>query len=300
MWFARESFILDRMKTQPTRMLRDDRIIETIAVLKTRIEDRFPGSGLAESCGELHDIAVGAAQRSRWINRPIYWLRTAGYAAAIGLVGLSIFMLTRIRFAERELTAVDWVPLFEAGLNEAVLLGAAVWFFLSLEKRIKRGRALTAIHELRSIAHIIDMHQLTKDPERFQKTYTASANSPKVHMTPQLMNRYLDYCSEMLSLTGKIAALYVQRFDDPVSMMAVTEVEQLTTGLSRKIWQKIIVAGEVMRDAGQTPRDAGPTPRETIASIQSEPTNTAGDENYASAKAHANAIVTAADPPANH
>ena len=56
--------------------------------------------------------------------------------------------------------------------------------------------------------------------------------------------RYLDFCSEMLSLTGKVAALYVQNFEDSVALQAVNEIEDLTTGLSRKIWQKLtIVAG---------------------------------------------------------
>jgi hypothetical protein len=53
------------------------------------------------------------------------------------------------------------------------------------------------------------------------------------------LGRYLDYCSEMLSVTSKIAALYVERFDDPVTLAAVNEIETLTAGLSRKIWQKI-------------------------------------------------------------
>jgi hypothetical protein len=55
------------------------------------------------------------------------------------------------------------------------------------------------------------------------------------------VSRYLDYCSEMLSLTGKIAALYIQEFDDDVALAAVNEVENLTTGLSRKIWQKLMI-----------------------------------------------------------
>ena len=46
--------------------------------------------------------------------------------------------------------------------------------------------------------------------------------------------------SEMLSLLGKIAALYVQWFDDPAALAAVNEIENLTTGLSRKIWQKLM------------------------------------------------------------
>ena len=46
-----------------------------------------------------------------------------------------------------------------------VLIGAAIFFLVTLETRVKRRRALAALHELRAIAHIIDMHQLTKDPE---------------------------------------------------------------------------------------------------------------------------------------
>ena len=60
-------------------------------------------------------------------------------------------------------------------------------------------------------------------------------------MTQFELGRYLDYCSELLSLISKIAALYVQRFDDEVLLGAVDEVESLTSGLSRKIWQKIII-----------------------------------------------------------
>jgi hypothetical protein len=48
----------------------------------------------------------------------------------------------------------------------------------------------------------------------------------------------------MLSLTGKIAALYVKNFDAPVSVAAVGEVEQLSSGLSRKIWQKIMILNQ--------------------------------------------------------
>ena len=66
------------------------------------------------------------------------------------------------------------------------------------------------------------------------------------------LNRYLDYCSEMLSLTGKIAALYVQHFDDSDAVAAVSEVEQLTTGLSRKIWQKIMILEQSHRATSNT------------------------------------------------
>jgi len=51
-------------------------------------------------------------------------------------------------------------------------------FLTTLESRVKRARALAMIHELRSIAHIIDMHQLTKDPERVMSTVVTTNVSP--------------------------------------------------------------------------------------------------------------------------
>jgi hypothetical protein len=38
-----------------------------------------------------------------------------------------------------------------------------------------------------------------------------------------------------------VAALYLKGFDDPVALQAVNEVEDLTTGLARKIWQKLTI-----------------------------------------------------------
>ncbi len=100
---------------------------------------------------------------------------------------------------------------------------------------------LAAISSLRSIAHIIDMHQLTKDPQHVMGGIQDTPSSPKRALDRIGLSRYFDYCSEMLSLTGKIAALYVEKFDDPVVLAAVNEVESLTTGLSRKIWQKLMI-----------------------------------------------------------
>jgi hypothetical protein len=53
--------------------------------------------------------------------------------------------------------------------------------------------------------------------------------------------RYLDYCTEMLSLTGKLAALYMQSVRDEVVIHTVNEIEGLTTNLSSKMWQKIMI-----------------------------------------------------------
>src|SRR4029078_12780636 len=126
-------------------------------------------------------------------------------------------------------------------------------FLVTWETRIKRARALRAIHELRAMAHIVDMHQLTKDPERAFKIGTDTASSPKRVLSPFELSRYLDYCSETLSLISKIAALYVQGFQDAVVLDAVDDMEDLTMGISRKIWQKITLL-DLMNRGGERER----------------------------------------------
>jgi len=118
-------------------------------------------------------------------------------------------------------------------------------FLVTVEARVKRSRALLALHELRTIAHVIDMHQLTKDPSLLRGDAILTPSSPRRRMSFFELTRYLDYCSEMLSLTGKIAALYAQELRDAVVLSAVNEIEVLTTALSRKIWQKIMILQKV-------------------------------------------------------
>ena len=110
------------------------------------------------------------------------------------------------------------------------------------------NRALKAIHQLRAVAHVIDMHQLTKDPAAYDESYVSTASSPKRSLSAAELIRYLDYCSELLSLTGKLAALYIQRFDDEIALSAANDIENLTTQLSRKIWQKAMIALDTRGD----------------------------------------------------
>ncbi len=223
------------------RSLDAEKIILTVKTLSNRIDERFPGSGLNRVCDELHTVAVKSQQRSSWIAKPLKFLRLlVALLITIMVVGLAMI----VRGSSLPRTGFDLVGLVqvsEAGLNVTILLGAGILFLITTERRIKRGRALKAIHELRALAHVIDMHQLTKDPDRALVRTKGTASSPKQNLTPGELTRYLDYCSEMLSLIGKLAALYVQRFDDPVALAAVNDVEQLTNGLSRKIWQKISI-----------------------------------------------------------
>ncbi|MFG0295730.1 MAG: hypothetical protein ACF8PG_07465 [Maioricimonas sp. JB045] len=228
---------------QPTQ-LDSSRIIETTERLCRRVRERFPKAGLNEVGARLQAIAEQAHIRSQEIARPILWVRVVTAAVILGIAGTfaaTVYQAGEFVEAGERMTVAELIQVLEAGLNDIVLIGASIFFLVTLENRLKRLKALKAIHELRSLSHIIDMHQLTQDPERVLAKGPATASSPKTTMTRFELNRYLDYCSEMLALTGKVAALYVQRFEDPQAVAAVNDIETLTSGLSRKIWQKIMM-----------------------------------------------------------
>jgi hypothetical protein len=220
-----------------------DKIVETVDTLSRRIHERFPQAGLNQVCHKLLEISRRARDRAAEIDRPILWAR----ALSGGIILLLTAMVAGVVWSTlegktwRELDAADTVQVVESVLNELVAIGITIFFLVSIETRLKRRKALQAIHELRVVSHIIDMHQLTKDPERMLQPQQDTASSPKRTMSAFELNRYLDYCSEMLALVGKIAAMYVQNFPDEPAVSAVNDVEDLTAGLSRKIWQKIMV-----------------------------------------------------------
>jgi hypothetical protein len=222
------------------------RIVETSQSLHQRIAERFPGSGLSRVAQELLEVSERAAAISRWLAKPHRALRILAGAGIVALVGVVVGAVCSVEVKPAFSSIAELLQGLDAALNEIVALGLTVFFLVTLENRLKRRRALKAIHVLRSMAHIIDMHQLTKDPERTLDRKRDTVSSPKRPLTPFELIRYLDYCSELLSILSKIAALYVQKFDDPVTLSAVNDVEELTNGLSRKIWQKIMILDRVV------------------------------------------------------
>jgi hypothetical protein len=228
------------------RQLEADKIIETVKELHHRIEERFPGSGLGKVIGELQQVAEETVGRTRWIQQPHLLLRFVAVVLSLGIVVLLTFLVAHVKqFNFDDFT--NSVQALDSSIGSVVFVGAAILFFLNWEHRIKRDRALKAIHELRALAHIVDMHQLTKDPESYAGQGQHTSRTRKRAMTPFELNRYLDYCSDALALISKIAALYVQGFQDPVLLDAVDDVEDLTAGFSRKIWQKITILENLRR-----------------------------------------------------
>jgi hypothetical protein len=209
------------------------RIIQTLERLQARIEQRFPSSGLARVCGELTATARHTSKRAADIASHNWPLRVA--VGAVILLGMwALISAFKFLHLEEIETNIGLLQSLDAAVNLLILVGGATWFLIGLDDRLKQQRALDQLHTLRSIAHVVDMHQLTKDPH-------GQDGAPE--MSSADLTRYLDYCAEMLALIAKLAALYADRMRDPVVIDTVTEIENLTTGLSRKIWQKITLIG---------------------------------------------------------
>lgn len=221
--------------------LDSDRLIASLEVLSNRIYERFPQSGLYQVSQQLLAFGRSAKEDSVWVTRPIVPLRIAtGLLIVILLVGIG-WTLQTVGMPDEALQLVDLLTSLEAGINDVILIGAGIFFLISAETRIKRHRALNSLHRLRVFAHIIEMHQLHKDPERVLNRGELTPSTPQIEMTSFELSRYLDYCSELLSFTGKIAGLYAQSSSDTAVVDAVSDIEQLTTGISGKIWQKLMI-----------------------------------------------------------
>jgi hypothetical protein len=229
------------------RSLAPDKIVETSERLLARIRERFPESSLGKLAEELVAVTRRAAELSEWLARPHWPLRVAVGTCLLAMLLVVVGLGRQLQVEVGRLNLSDLLQGLEAGINDLVFLGVGIFFLVSWETRIKRNKVLKAVHELRSLAHVIDMHQLTKDPENLVADYTSTASSPQRTMTPFELTRYLDYCSECLSLISKVAAVYVQDFQDPATLSAVNDVESLTTGLSRKIWHKIVILDRMLR-----------------------------------------------------
>jgi hypothetical protein len=233
------------------RELDPAKVIDTVAALEKRIVERFPGAGLAGVCAELLVIAKENSARAERVSRRnlplrvgIFLLLAAGTAVLVRIATL----FGSVPTAADNLYSV--LQGLEAAVNLTVLIGAAVFFLTRIEERMKRNGALKALHELRSIVHVIDMHQLTKDPSAAVSIAGNTPSSPPRTLTPFEVTRYLDYCSEMLSLTAKVAVMFAQSFPDAIVTETVSDIERIATGLSQKIWQKIVILQAPGAEAG--------------------------------------------------
>ena len=185
----------------------------------------------------MRKLTEEAAACARAIRRPNLLLRSAVILFIVSIIGT----LGYLGYVAYHTPADKLHNVFMQSMNVSSGIGVYVVGILILlvtaEVRLKRRKALQAIGELRTMAHIIDMDQLSKDQEieRFRQDFSRLKDK---------FREYLHACTSLLSLLSKIGQLYVENFPDAVAISAVNQFEEVCNGLNTKIWEKIIAVSE--------------------------------------------------------
>ncbi len=218
------------------------KVQRTLRTLYRRIYERFPDSGLSQVALELCTIADETGPVLYRLSHPIWAVRIL-VVLAVGvillLVGGLFALMGSMSLGVEGLGGT--LEAIESAAQDLIFLGIAIFFLVTIEGRLKRRIALRDLRRLRAIVHIVDMHQLTKDPEHLLAPDDRTDSSPEHQLTRFELSRYLDYCSELLALSSKLAATHAQCMNDPVVLEAVNDIEILASNLSNKIWQKIVI-----------------------------------------------------------
>ena len=200
--------------------------------------------GLAKVCRELVSIGADTQHRAEAIAKPHTAVRIIVYVAiAAGVIGLVTVALVFTQSVQLQM-GNEVFGLFqgiEAAMNITVLTGAALFFLVTPRNphQAASGVGRPARLPLDRARH---RHaSIDQGSERPARSHHADRLVAGAHHGPIRLMRYLDYCSEMLSLTNKLAALYAQNLPDSVVIDTVNDIEELTTNLSSKIWQKISI-----------------------------------------------------------
>jgi len=212
-------------------VLREDKIVETARNYHKRIDKRFPSAGISRVAAEVVRVSEAAAERAAYIRRPDRWQWAGRVAIAVLALGVIIGYFTSHEDQPFTLAKI-YRFVDETKVFGAYLVAAAI-FLWNADTRWKRKRALQAVHELRSLAHLVDMYQLVKAPDRPDVTVAGKV------LDADALRWYLQYCTELLALLSKVGQLYVQDFPDAIALAAVDQFENLTGSLSAKIYQKL-------------------------------------------------------------
>lgn len=223
-------------------------VADTVGRLEARIRARFPDRRLGNVAGELGaavpEISDGFEQsKARRAQVRLVSRVTSAVVVLVAVVALALAL--RDAFTRGTENSFDWVYLAESLINDLVFTAIAVFFLWAMPERLERRTLLDLLHRLRSLAHVVDMHQLDKDPEQARSDYHPTDVSPERRiMDAEGLHHYFDYCSELVSLIAKTAALCAERTSDPVVLGTVSNLETLAAQMSQKIWQKISLLPE--------------------------------------------------------
>lgn len=208
-----------------------DHVIRTIRRMDSQIDTYFPDRNLANLSSSIIEFAIRHESDLERIDRPNIPIKLAIGLAISLMSGLVIYWLYEL-FIQNDGSGIIFQPQdLDAFINILIFGSAITWFLLNWQAKSKRRFIIGRINELRSFGHVIDMHQLTKDP----------FFDDEMEMSDDDLIRYLDYCGDLLSCCSKLAATYLEHTDDELVVQYVNEFEALTGQFNRKIWQKITI-----------------------------------------------------------
>ena len=247
------------------RSLDPQKLIDTVDKIAAETNSTFPESGLAKVSNEVAATTRSAIERAVFHTHPLVGLRWCiGFLVAIAIVW-PLLLQQLFLFEETVSSLGEFLEATDAGLHLVLVLGGGLLFLMTMENRIKRSRILSELSELRSLAHIIDMHQITKDPgmEPIPAVIDQQPDTRTVKSDADLA-LYLDFSSDMLAMIGKLAAYYAQHHNDREVLNGVNEIEILTNSLSRKLWQKVSIIN-LMSESQRNPDNANLITRPSFA-----------------------------------
>ena len=164
---------LERLEAEP--------VLDTVRRLEERIAARFPERGLRRVAGELVELTADVGRDAAGIQgriRMVRMLSRVGVAIVLAATVTAVVLAARTAVDEGAGEGLDWLFLLESSINDLAYAAIALYFLYTVPERVQRGHTLELLHRLRSLAHIIDMHQLTKDPERLNPAFQQTAASP--------------------------------------------------------------------------------------------------------------------------
>ena len=228
------------MVSDINNILIHEKIETTLFLLTKRINERFPDSSIGKTSNDLLKFTRNSEIILRWILKPNMAIRLIAYTSiAMSIAGL-MYCFKFIRL-NSTYSFTDITSMAESSINNILLIGAAYFFLFKLEDRIKRIRAIKYLNEIRGFAHVIDMHQLSKNPQYFISDLPNTKHSPNRNLSCKELSRYLIYSSELVAICSKVAALFAQGLPDEVVVKSSSDIESLCSNIINKISHKQLI-----------------------------------------------------------
>ena len=224
------------------RRLNPHKILSTIRLVRGRVQKLFPQSGLGEVSSEVLAAAEDVLEEGRKLRRPLWKLRCLIAASTLLLIAIPILVGMSLKFDTAFDSLADFMQATDAGFNVLILLTGGIIFLISTENRVKRNRTLRSLNQLRSLAHVIDMHQLSKDPGMLRIADLEPRGDrirPPCIRSDEHLWYYLSFCCDLLAVLGKLAAWYAEFQTDRAVLQTVNGIENLCSDTARKVWQKM-------------------------------------------------------------